>query len=70
MLNTLLFFYAPVMLGALLWNTVACLLVFRQRQVVSWRLRYLHYLTLLLMCPGLVCDVGGMFPHTASLLWA
>jgi len=70
MLNTLLFFYAPVMLGALLWNTVACLLVFRRRHVASWRFRYVHYLTMLLMLPGLVCDVGGMFPHTASLLWA
>jgi hypothetical protein len=52
MLNMLLFFYAPVMLGALLWNTIACLLVFRRRQVVSWRFRYVHYLAMLLMLPG------------------
>lgn len=70
MFNTLLFLYLPLMLGLLLWNGVACLLVFRNRRLDSWRFRYLHYLVLLLMLPGMVCDVGGMSPDAAILLRA
>jgi len=70
MFNTLLFLYLPLMLGLVLWNGVACWLVFRNRRLDSRRFRYLHYLVLLLMLPGVVCDVGGMTPDTAVLLRA
>jgi hypothetical protein len=69
MLFTLLFFYAPVMLGAILGNTAVCLLVFRRRKELGWRLRYAHYLAALLMLPGLVCNVGGTSPDGKSLVW-
>ncbi|MHC4405487.1 MAG: hypothetical protein ACYTG0_38055 [Planctomycetota bacterium] len=67
MFNMVLFLYLPLMLGSLLWNGVACLLVFRNRRLDSRRFRYLHYLVLLLMLPGVVCDVGGMSPDAAIL---
>jgi hypothetical protein len=69
MLFTLLFFYAPVMLGAMIGNAAACLLVFRRRRDMAWRLRYAHYLTGLAMLPGLICDAAGMSPDSAFLLW-
>jgi len=69
MLFTLWFFYAPVMLGALVGNFVACLLVFRRRRETRWRLRYAYYLSALVMLPGLAFDAGGMSPENASLLW-
>lgn len=68
MFNTLLFFYLPLMLGLVLWNSVACLLVFRNRRLDLRRFRYPHYLVWLLMLPGMICDVGGMSPEAATLL--
>jgi hypothetical protein len=68
--TTVLLFYAPVMLGLLLWNGLACLLVFRRRRLDPRRCRYLYYLVVLLMLPGLVCDVGGMSPDAAIMLRA
>jgi hypothetical protein len=70
MFTTVLLFYAPVMLGSLLWNGLACLLVFRRRRLDPRRFRYLYYLVLLLMLPGLICDVGGMSPDAAIMLRA
>ena len=70
MFNAILFIYLPLMLGTLLWNGVACWLVFRNRQHDCQRFRSLHYLVLLLMLPGMVLDVGGMEPDAAFMLWA
>jgi len=69
MFNTLLFLYLPLILATLLWNVIACWLVFRRRRQFSWRVRYFHYFVLLLMLPAMVCDVAGMTPDGAVLLW-
>ena len=42
MLNPYLF-YVPMMLAALVWNAVVCVVVFRRRRNWPWRLRYAHY---------------------------
>jgi len=70
MLSTLFLVYLPAMLGVLFWNSVACLLVFRRRRLYPWHLRYACYLAAASMLPGLICDIGGMDPNAASLLWA
>lgn len=66
-MNTLLFYYLPLLVSLLLWNGLACVLLFRRRGSDPRALRLLHYLVLVLMLPGLICDVGGMSPDTAVL---
>jgi hypothetical protein len=68
-LRMLVLVYAPVMVGAIAWAVAACVLVFRRRRCHAWPWRYAHYLTLGLMLPAFVADVGRMDPDAAFMAW-
>ncbi|MHB1462236.1 MAG: glycoside hydrolase family protein [Armatimonadota bacterium] len=57
-----LLFYVPAMIGVLVWNIAACIIVRRSKDLYPRWGRWCCYIATVLMLPGLVCDVGGMTP--------
>ncbi len=61
-----LLFYLSAMIGVLVWNITACIIVRRSKDRYPRWGRWCCYIATVLMLPGLVCDVDGMTPNPPS----